>query len=52
MNIDFGKLTEEQTLRIFRAAMAELSLDDIISALKSDLDKNDREELVAQLRDE
>ena len=49
MKIDFGKLTAEQTTNLFREAIAEMSIIDIIKALRDSLNREDLTELIESL---
>jgi hypothetical protein len=47
--IDFGTMTEAETLRLFKAAMENLPLHEITKALREAFDKMSRDEIIAQL---
>ena len=51
MNIDFGKLTNEQTKAIALEALNNLTSDDCIEVIKQAMPGDAREELIAQLEE-
>jgi hypothetical protein len=49
MNIDFGKLTNGETKKIFKDAIVHLSNEDIIAALREGLSSGDLHEILEEL---
>jgi hypothetical protein len=52
MNIDFDKLTDEETKKIARDALAQLSNDNVIEVLRDGLHAGDLREIVEALTED
>jgi hypothetical protein len=49
--VDFGNLSREQTLAVFKEALGHLEVDVVATALKDSYGPDDMAELQAQLED-